>query len=50
MSPISGSEQVTATSLGISTNYPVFQQEVQRILTQMHDDGTLEQLKKKWGI
>ncbi len=50
MSPIPGSEQVTATSLGISTNYPVFQQEVQRILTQMHDDGTLEQLKKKWGI
>lgn len=50
MVPIPGSEHITATSLGVSPRYPEFQDAVQNELTHMLHDGTIEQLKKKWGI
>ncbi len=48
MIPIANSEQTTA--LAISPKYPELLDNVQKILHEMREDGTLDALAKKWGL
>ena len=46
--PIEGTEETDA--LAISKHYPELHTEIQEALDAMQEDGTLQQLKKKWGL
>jgi ABC-type amino acid transport substrate-binding protein len=45
---IQGTDENTA--MGISQKYPELLKQIQPILDAMEADGTIEKLKKKWGL
>lgn len=46
--PLEGTEETYA--LAVSKKYPKLYEDMQRELTKMLQDGTIETLKKKWGL